>query len=146
MTTIKLQDLDIEQLATFKKETDLEVQNLTYSLSALNGAVAKFKQNMKNIDEVTSSTDDNVLVPLTASLYVPGKVKNKTKFLVDVGVDYFIEKDAEDAKAFYNKKIEKLGQDSVKLKEIIKTKSDMLRSIEQVLQTKLQQSQAQNQA
>lgn len=32
-----------------------------------------------------------ILVPLTASLYVPGKLDDAEKVLVDVGTGYFIE-------------------------------------------------------
>ncbi|GMM38226.1 Gim5 protein [Saccharomycopsis crataegensis] len=144
-TTIKLQDLDIDQLATFKKETETELQNFTYSLSALNTAVAKFKSNITNIDEISSSKDQQreLLVPLTASLYVPGKTVNNQKFLCDVGTGYFIEKEAGDAKVFYEKKVKKLNEDSNKLNEIIKNKSDMLNSIETVLQKKVIEARAQ---
>jgi len=34
----------------------------------------------------------DVLVPLTPSLYVPGKLKNVGSVLVDVGTGYFVEK------------------------------------------------------
>ena len=34
----------------------------------------------------------SILVPLTSSLYVPGKLKNAGKVLVDVGTGYYIEK------------------------------------------------------
>ena len=33
-----------------------------------------------------------ILVPLTSSLYVSGKLKNAGKVLVDVGTGYYIEK------------------------------------------------------
>lgn len=32
-----------------------------------------------------------MLVPLTASLYVPGKLDNSSKVLVDIGTGYFVE-------------------------------------------------------
>lgn len=150
--TIKLQDLDIDQLATFKKETEAELQQFTYSMGALNTAVAKFKSNILNIDEIAKKKDSKstdgkspILVPLTSSLYVPGKIVNPDKFLCDVGTGYFIEKSSADAKKFYEKKIKKLGEDSSKLNEIIQQKSDMLKSLDTVLQTKLIQHQQQQQ-
>lgn len=38
------------------------------------------------------STDKEILVPLTNSLYVPGKLKKTDTVIVDVGTGYFIEK------------------------------------------------------
>ena len=39
-----------------------------------------------------ANLDKNVLVPLTSSLYLPGKLDNTEKFLVNVGTGYFVEK------------------------------------------------------
>lgn len=143
--TINLNDLDVDQLMSFKKETEQEVQNFSYSATALNTAVAKFKSNLLNIDEISSKgkQESEILVPLTSSLYVPGKIADNKKFLCDIGTGYFVEKNAADSKDFYQKKINKLTQDSVKLNQIIKTKSDLLQSLDNVLQKKLIQAQSQ---
>lgn len=37
-------------------------------------------------------TDKQILVPLTTSLYVPGKLADTQNVIVDVGTGYFIEK------------------------------------------------------
>ena len=36
--------------------------------------------------------DKNVLIPLTSSLYVPGKLKTTETVIVDIGTGYFVEK------------------------------------------------------
>ena len=36
--------------------------------------------------------DKTILVPLTSSLYVPGKLSNVETVIVDVGTGYFVEK------------------------------------------------------
>lgn len=37
-------------------------------------------------------TDKKILIPLTSSLYVPGRIKDTQNVLVDVGTGYFVEK------------------------------------------------------
>lgn len=36
--------------------------------------------------------DKKVLIPLTSSLYVPGRIKDTENVLVDIGTGYFVEK------------------------------------------------------
>lgn len=36
--------------------------------------------------------DKKILIPLTSSLYVPGKIKDTVNVLMDVGTGYFVEK------------------------------------------------------
>jgi prefoldin alpha subunit len=36
--------------------------------------------------------DKKVLIPLTSSLYVPGKIKDTENVIVDIGTGYFVEK------------------------------------------------------
>lgn len=38
------------------------------------------------------STDGSILVPLTNSLYVPGRIKDKGNVIIDVGTGYFVKK------------------------------------------------------
>lgn len=37
-------------------------------------------------------TDKKILIPLTSSLYIPGRIKDTENVLVDVGTGYFVEK------------------------------------------------------
>lgn len=47
-------------------------------------------------------TDKKILIPLTSSLYVPGRIKDTDNVLVDVGTGYFVEK----VRAFFQKTVE----------------------------------------
>lgn len=38
------------------------------------------------------AADKRVLIPLTSSLYVPGRIKDTENVLVDIGTGYFVEK------------------------------------------------------
>jgi prefoldin alpha subunit len=38
------------------------------------------------------NTDAEILVPLTTSLYVPGKLADRQKVIVDIGTGFYVEK------------------------------------------------------
>ena len=46
----------------------------------------------------------DVLVPLTGSMYVPGKLSNPDKVVVDIGTGYYVEKNSKDAQDYFNRK------------------------------------------
>jgi hypothetical protein len=75
------------------------LEHLTTSHSKLRAAQAKFRDCVRSInDGVTGSekkgTDgrDDILVPLTSSLYVKGRLTDREKVLVDVGTGFYVEK------------------------------------------------------
>jgi len=99
------------------------------------------------IDNVT--LDKTLLVPLTSSLYVPGKLASTSHVLVDVGTGFYVEKTTDDALTFYNGKIEELAGNIKELENVVNGKANNLRMIEEVLRQKMlvqQQGQAQQAA
>lgn len=90
--------------------------------------------------------DKPILVPLTSSLYVPGRLADTEHVLVDVGTGFFVEKSTADAETFYNGKIEELGKNIKDLENIVNGKSNNLRMVEEVLKQKILASQQAGQA
>lgn len=76
-------------------------------------------------------------MPLTSSLYVPGKLSSTTHVLVDVGTGFYVEKSVADAQSFYAKKIEELGKNIKDLENIVNGKANNLRVVEEVLRSKM---------
>jgi prefoldin alpha subunit len=93
---------------------------------------------------------DDILVPLTSSLYVRGKLADREKVLVDVGTGFYVEKvcgvflqvrclrakfallqqTAPKAIEFYEEKVKGLETNCVELEKIVQTKSGQLRLFE----------------
>ncbi|ODQ80963.1 hypothetical protein BABINDRAFT_33857 [Babjeviella inositovora NRRL Y-12698] len=149
---VDLTQLPAEQIMEIQKNLNQEVNHFSTSLQALTSAQSKFDQCIQNIKQVTKSESadtaapsNQILVPLSSSLYVPGKIKSGDKFLVDVGTGYYVEKSGKGAIDFYQKKITKLDQDLTQLKEIIQSKSETLQTVTNVLRSKLAQQQGQAQ-
>ncbi|QEU60743.1 Gim5 [Kluyveromyces lactis] len=132
---IDLTQLNPEQLTVVKQQIDQELQHFTQSLHALNMARSKFKECIEDIKTVSrdDNANQNLLVPLSGSLYVSGKIQDNKKFMVDVGTGYYVDKSAEDAIQFYQKKVDKLNKESLQIQEIIKEKNQSSLAIENQL-------------
>jgi len=139
---VEISHLQPQQLAELRKSTELEIQHFTQSLQALQTAQSKLQDCMKTIDNMELATSNNLLVPMTSSLYLPGKVSEKDKYLVDIGTGYFVEKNAKDAKQVYQKKLTKLGEDSKKLRDILVLKNESINNINMVLRKKMMEAEA----
>ena len=124
---IDLSKLSIEQLHVVKQQFDQELQHFQQSLQALIVAKSKFVECINDIKTISQDSNDeqDILIPASPSLYIPGKITNKNnkKFMVDVGTGYYVEKSDVEAIEFYEKKINKLNKESVQIQDIIKEKS-----------------------
>ncbi|KAF2322594.1 hypothetical protein GH714_019601 [Hevea brasiliensis] len=80
-----------------------------------------------------------MLVPLTASLYVPGKLDDANKVLVDIGTGYFVEKTMAEGKEYCERKINLLKSNFDQLIELASKKKTAADEAGAVLQAKLKQ-------
>lgn len=121
-----------EQLAAVKQQFDQELQHFGQSLQALTMARSKFAECIEDIKSISApeNTNQKVLVPASASLYLPGKIVDNDKFMVDIGTGYYVDKSAVEAIAFYEKKVAKLNKEAVQIQNIIKEKSQHSLAIE----------------
>lgn len=143
---IDLTQLQPQQIIEFRKSTEEEVNHFTSSLQALQTAQSKLKDCITSVENMENSKGENLLVPITSSLYLPGKIAQKDEYLVDIGTGYFVGKLAKDSKLVYENKIKKLNEDSKKLKEILVQKNEILNSINLVLREKMIEYEKQQEA
>ncbi|EMS47026.1 putative prefoldin subunit 5 [Triticum urartu] len=77
------------------------------------------KLSVEQLKALKEQTDlEKLLVPLTASLYVPGTLDDAEKVLVDVGTGYYIEKTMTQGKEYCERKINLLKSNFDELLEI----------------------------
>jgi prefoldin alpha subunit len=91
---VELGSLSGQQLAEIKQQLEKEVEHLGDSFQKLRQAQAKFRECAETVQKTSKkeNADQGILVPLTASLYVPGKLADIDTYMVDVGTGYFVEK------------------------------------------------------
>nr|GAT54371.1 predicted protein [Mycena chlorophos] len=139
---ISVTDLDIPQLSDVRRQLEEELNHLTNSFAQLKQAQSKFKNCVENVKEVKPENKDKpILVPLTNSLYVPGKLADTGNVIVDVGTGYFVKKTTPQAIQHYSAKITYLQSNLDTLEETITKKRENLNYLLSVMQQKLAQQQ-----
>ncbi|KAI9320116.1 prefoldin, alpha subunit [Dichotomocladium elegans] len=141
--TVNLTDLDLPSLQQVKAQLEEELSHLTQSFGKLRGAQSRFADCADSVEAIKGekADDKTILVPLTSSLYVPGKLSNVEKVIVDIGTGYFVEKTLDGATKFYKEKEVYVKKNLEKLQETINGKQSSLRAIVNVMQDKIQQQQ-----
>ncbi|MQL77007.1 hypothetical protein Taro_009421, partial [Colocasia esculenta] len=96
-----MEKMNVEQVKAVKEQSDLEVNLLQDSLNKIRTATARLEIASNALHDLSLRPQgklilpilslSKILVPLTASLYVPGTLDDAEKVLVDVGTGYFIE-------------------------------------------------------
>jgi prefoldin alpha subunit len=101
-----------------------ELKEMSRQLEALSGAKSRFISARNNLDDMNNNTktDQPLLVPLSSSLYVPGKIDNPNKVivgkciinvilflmlpLIELGTGYYVEKTVAEAKDLIDRKMQ----------------------------------------
>ncbi|GMM50932.1 Gim5 protein [Starmerella bacillaris] len=138
MSQVEIDQLSLQQLAEIRKQFEAEIDHLSDSSTKLRQALAKFMDCSQSVSGACASADEGtqIMIPLTGSLYVPGKIADTDKFIVDVGTNYFVEKDAKGAVEFFNKKVDSLGKNIVDLEKLLNEKVGTLRNVDMVFKKK----------
>ncbi|KAH9819010.1 Prefoldin subunit-domain-containing protein [Melampsora americana] len=126
---LNVQDLEPDQLKSVNEQLEQEIVHFTTLFTQLRSAIAKYSTGIEAIDELKSDStskdeDDKVLVPLTASLYVPGKLKDRSRVMVDVGTGYMIDQPVQSARKCLNQKVLSLSVQLDQLQGVIETKQE----------------------
>ncbi|CAH7682901.1 putative prefoldin subunit 5 [Phakopsora pachyrhizi] len=138
---INVQDLKPDQLASVKEQPSQELVQLTNSFGQLKGAIAKFNGGIEAIESIRSkSNDQTILVPLTLSFYVPGKMIDTSRVMLDVGTGYLIDQPASTAKKLLNQKALLLSVNLDQFQSTIETKQENLLLVNEWIQIKLNSS------
>ncbi|MED6289877.1 Prefoldin subunit 5 [Characodon lateralis] len=144
---VNLTDLSLPQLEGLKGQLDQEVEFLTSSISQLKVAQNKFVEAKDSLNVLNSNNKGKeLLVPLTSSMYVPGTLNDVEYVLVDVGTGYYVEKNVDDSKAFFKRKIDFLTKQIEKIQPALQEKHAMKQAVIEVMNMKIQQLQQSQQA
>ncbi|XP_044971300.1 probable prefoldin subunit 5 [Hordeum vulgare subsp. vulgare] len=138
---IDVDKLSVEQLKALKEQTDLEVNLLQDSLSKIRTAATRLENATAALHELSLRPQGKkLLVPLTASLYVPGTLDDAEKVLVDVGTGYYIEKTMTQGKEYCERKVNLLKSNFDELLEMATKKKSIADEMGMFLQAKLRQA------
>ncbi|RWR90400.1 putative prefoldin subunit 5 [Cinnamomum micranthum f. kanehirae] len=138
-----MEKMSVDQLKSLKEQSDLEVNLLQDSVNNIRTAASRLEIASNALHDLSLRPQGKkMLVPLTASLYVPGTLDDADRVLVDVGTGYFIEKTMAEGEDYCNRKINLLKSNYDELVEVASKKKNMADEAAVILQAKLRQAAA----
>jgi prefoldin alpha subunit len=139
--------LSPQQLEDVRKNLTAEVQFLTQSYGNLKVARGRYAHSLEALDEFKEDNQDQeIMVPLTTSMYIPGTLANVEKVMVDIGTGFFLEKPIPEAKAFVETKLSLLEKNLASAEQTIRSKSKDLELINGYIQAKINAMNAEQRA
>ena len=82
-------------------------------------AFHRFQESGESLTRMNTEADGkDVLVPLTGSMYVPGKLSNANKVVVDIGTGYYVEKPSKEAKEYFDRKVKYVTENMERVQSI----------------------------
>lgn len=140
---INLTKLSLPQLDQLRGQLTNEINVLQDSLIRLKSVQQSFMSSETSLDQLKPiDTNKEILVPLTGCLYVPGRLVPNEKVLVDIGTGYYAHKSIDEAKKYFEKKIQFLTKQMEQLQPILQQKAMIREDIMEVFQQKYQSQQA----
>ena len=83
-----------------------EIQSLSQNYSAMKLTQSKYAESDLALRSINPSNESKeILVPLTSSLYIPGKIRDVHTVLVDIGTGYYVKKKTAHAREFFKRKV-----------------------------------------
>ncbi|KAL2872029.1 prefoldin subunit 5 [Aspergillus lucknowensis] len=141
---VNISSLSVPQLRALQTRVSSELEHLTSSHAKLRAAQSRFRDCVRSINDGIVGSEkkgtqgrDEILVPLTSSLYVKGRLVDREKVLVDVGTGYYVEKTTAKAVEFYEQKVKELETNLTELEKLVQTKSSQQKLFEDALRQKL---------
>ena len=126
---IPLDQLNLEQLTQVGKQVEQEINSYNSYYTSLKVALAKFFDNKEYIGDLKNCSNKEILVPITSSLYIPGKCSDIKSVMIEVGANYFVGTALRKADSFCDRKVKVIKESMDKIDGIIKTKNDQLNVI-----------------
>lgn len=116
------------------------------SLQTLKMAKSKYAGSKESLEQFKPNWNEQpVLVPLTGSMYVPGKIKDIDKVIIDIGTGYYVEQNLDGAKDYFKRKVDFVAEQMDKIEYLGNEKSKIRDAICDVMEIKMQAMRSQQQ-
>lgn len=137
---IDLKKLNLQQLQQLKMEFETELNVFQESLQTLLKCKGKYATSKEALEQIKPDWEKKeILVPLTGSMYVPGSVKDVDNFVIDIGTGYYAEKNLEESKDYFKRKVEYVQEQVEKIDKIQMQKSRYLSAVHEVMEEKFKE-------
>lgn len=143
-TQIDLDSMSLEQLNQLKTSEETRLQAVTQHYATLRASAAKVSRAKEALASISSPSNEgkDIMIPLTESLYVPGKIRDPTRVMVELGTGYYVEKTAKDASSFLDRKNKLVDANSDNIMQVISNSKRNVESINVAMQGKMMEIRA----
>lgn len=141
--TINLDAMSLEELNQLKQQEEGRLQALTNRFAQLRAVAARLNASTMAISELSPASEGKeVMVPLTESVYVPGKIREPSKFLVEIGTGFYVEKSSKDTTAFLERKLKLVDVNSDNITKVVQATNQNLQTLNSTMQGKMMEIRA----
>jgi prefoldin alpha subunit len=145
-TQLQLQQLSVDQLRSLKETMDNDIGSLSRAYDSIRVARNRFADGKTYLETFKAyKPEQEMLVPLSSSLYVPGKLADASKVLVDVGTGYYVQQSVPRAQEFFGKRMQHMKDTMDNINEAVVAKQKQQNMVIDVMRQKSQAMQAQEQ-
>ena len=130
---VPIEKLSVAQLNYVGQQIEKEIKNYSQYYSSLRAVNNKYLDNKEYIKQLKEYKDKEILVPMTSSLYIPGKSTDVKKLMIEIGTNFFVETTIEKADKFCDRRIENLKKNMNEIDKIRQDKNDQLNVVNQNL-------------
>uniref|UniRef100_A0A7R9ZMV4 Prefoldin subunit 5 n=1 Tax=Craspedostauros australis TaxID=1486917 RepID=A0A7R9ZMV4_9STRA len=134
--SINLDAMSLEQLNQVKQQEEGRLQALTNRYAQLRAAAARLNASQLAVGEVLTEGKE-VMVPLTESVYVPGKIRDPTKLLVELGTGFYAEKTSKETQAYLDRKLKIVDANSENITQAVQYTRRNIDNLNVTMQGKL---------
>ncbi|GKZ01180.1 hypothetical protein MPSEU_001069400 [Mayamaea pseudoterrestris] len=137
-STIQLDQMSLADLDQLRQSEEGRLQAFSQRFAQLKQAANRIQQSTRAVEQVTPASDGkNILLPLTESLYVPGRIKEPTKLLVDIGTGFFVEKNNKETIQYLDRRQKLVDANAENIAKVIEATKTNLQSIQMTMQGKM---------
>merc|ERR1712048_159925 len=133
---IDIRSLSPQQIEQLRQQVNNEITTLSSAVQNYELVMSRFveaRNTLKQIDDQPHAEGQEIMVPVTQSMYVPGKLKDANKILIDVGTGYFVERTRGDADDFCKRKIELVQKEIEKLAPVLRARYESKQAIDETI-------------
>ncbi|XP_033324163.2 prefoldin subunit 5 isoform X2 [Megalopta genalis] len=135
---LDLTSLDLQQLTALRQQLDHELDLFQDSLQTLKTAQSEFQDSETCLEKIPTMKENDILVPLTGSMFVTGRLKDADNVFIDIGAGYFTEQNVTEAKEYFNRKSDHIIEQMDKIEQLGFDKSKIRDQVVDIMDMKLQ--------
>merc|ERR1711931_63451 len=134
---VDISQLNPQQLTEVSQRIEQELAVLSGCHNELLSVRKKFITAREAVNDMKGNNGQPLMVPLTGSLYVRGKLSENEKYIVDIGTNYYVEKNQQEAVEFFDRKLKYVEENMDKVAPQVQQKQNSKMMVERELVEKM---------